>query len=54
MRRTILLLATLGAVLAAPLARADDDHGRGHGHGKHKEEFWDGNCKVTREWNKDG
>jgi surface antigen len=25
-------------------------HGHGHGHGKHKEEFWDGNCKVKREW----
>jgi surface antigen len=60
MRRTTILLAALAAVLAAPLARADKDddqgrgHGHGHGHGKHKEEFWDGNCKVTREWKKDG
>ena len=28
----------------------DHDHGHGHAHGKHKEEFWDGSCKVTREW----
>ena len=57
--RTPILLAALAAVLAAPAAYADRDdhdrdHERGHGHGKHKEEFWDGNCKVTREWKKDG
>jgi surface antigen len=56
MRRTLPLLAAFAAVLVAPLVHADDDHerGHGHGHGKHKEEFWDGNCKVTREWKKDG
>lgn len=34
----------------------DDDRRRGHKHHKHKhkEEFWVGNCKVTREWKKDG
>jgi uncharacterized protein YcfJ len=48
-------------VLAAPVARADRDHdhddddrrehkGHGHGHGKHKEVYWDGNCKVERKW----
>jgi surface antigen len=45
-----------------PSAMADDDHGRGHGHRhghKHhaheqKEEFWDGNCKIERKWEKDG
>jgi surface antigen len=39
-----------------PGAMADDDHGRGHGHGhdKHKDEYWDGNCKVERKWDKDG
>lgn len=57
--RTSILLAALAGVLAAPavLADDDDDHrGRGHKHGhkKHKEEFWDGNCKVKREWKKDG
>jgi len=57
--RTSILLAAVAAVLAAPAAMADRDdhdhdheHGRGHGwgHDKHKEEFWDGNCKVKREW----
>jgi len=57
--RTSILVAAVAAVLAAPAAMADrDDHdhdrgrGRGnaYGHDKHKEEFWDGNCKVKREW----
>ena len=52
--RSFILLAAAAAVLAAPAARADRDddhgHGRGHGHGKHKEEYWDGNCKVERKW----
>lgn len=54
--RTPILLAALAAVLAAPaFADDDDDDHRGRGKGrKHKEEFWDGNCKVTREWKKDG
>jgi surface antigen len=42
----------------ASSAMADNDHGKGHGnkhHGReHKEEFWDGNCKVERKWEKDG
>jgi surface antigen len=54
MRSTILLTA-LAAVFVAPAAMADRDdheHGNGHGkgHGKHKEEYWDGNCKVERKW----
>lgn len=53
--RTSVLLAAVAAVIAAPAAMADRDdheHGRGHGwgHEKHKEEFWDGHCKVKREW----
>jgi surface antigen len=65
--RTSILLAALVAVLAAAPAMADRDdhdrgrgrghdqgHGHGHGHGKHKEVFQDGNCKVTREWKRDG
>lgn len=62
-RPTTMLLVAAGLLLAAP-ARADDDddrrHGRGHAYGhykdkhKHKEEFRDGNCKVKREWKKDG
>jgi surface antigen len=61
--RISILLAALAVVLAAPAAMADRDdheHGRGHGHGhgwghdKQKEEFWEGNCLVTREWKHDG
>lgn len=62
--RNPILLAAFAAVLASPAALAhgdhDDDHrhgpghGHGHGHGHkkhgHKEEFWDGNCKVERKW----
>jgi surface antigen len=32
----------------------DDDHRHRGGHGKHKEEFWEGNCKVTREFKHNG
>lgn len=49
--------ATLCLGLAAPVL-ADDDKDEGgkrryHG-GERKEEFWDGNCKVKREWKKNG
>jgi surface antigen len=45
-----------------PGAMADHDHGKGHGHGhghkhkahEHKEEYWEGNCKIERKWEKDG
>lgn len=49
--RTLALAAAAGVLAGAP-ARADDDghHGRGHGHGKHKEAYWDGDCKVERKW----
>lgn len=50
------LLATLAlpfVVLAAPLSSwAGDDHH--HHYPERKEEFWDGPCKVEREWKKDG
>jgi surface antigen len=52
MKYRTFVLAALAGVIASP-AWPDDDHRRGH-HGKHKEEFWDGNCKVKREWKKDG
>lgn len=37
----------------------DDDRGRRHRHdhhqrGEYKEEFWDGRCKVEREWKRNG
>nr|WP_240531474.1 hypothetical protein [Variovorax boronicumulans] len=35
----------------------ESGHGRGKGWHKdreHKEEYWDGRCKVERKWDKDG
>lgn len=51
MRHTI-ILAALAACCAAPAAFADPGHGHGHawGHDKHKQEYWDGDCKVERKW----
>ncbi|MGH6627871.1 MAG: glycine zipper 2TM domain-containing protein [Burkholderiaceae bacterium] len=45
---TLFLLATFGA--AGP-ALADDDRGKRR---EYKEEFWDGGCKIEREWKKNG
>src|SRR4051812_16699488 len=55
--RTTLLIAAIASLLASPAVSAhSDEHEHGHGHkgGKHKEEFWDGDCKVQREWKKHG
>lgn len=49
--RSLLASALLLAGLAAT-ALADDDRRRGRG--DHKEEFWDGPCKVEREWKRNG
>jgi hypothetical protein len=50
----LLLLAMLGAALPFS-ALADNGHGHGHGkHHKHKEVYWDGPCKVEREYKKHG
>jgi surface antigen len=55
--RSIIVLTALAAFCAAPAAFAHPDHddhghGKGHawGHDKHKEVFWDGDCKVERKW----
>jgi len=55
------IIAIAAAILLAPMtALADPDkdesgHGkRRHGHREHKEEYWDGNCKVERKFKKDG
>jgi surface antigen len=51
--RKAFVFAALASVLAAPAAFADrDGHGRGWDkhHGNDKEEFWDGNCLVTRKF----
>ena len=44
------------SLLAAPLsALAHDDHHHHRKHRKqHKEEYWDGHCKVERKWKKNG
>jgi hypothetical protein len=49
------------AILLAPWAAAADPykdesgHGkRKHGHREYKEEYWEGNCKVERKWEKSG
>jgi hypothetical protein len=56
---SISLLAA--AILFAPLAAAADPYKDEGGHGKrkyssreYKEEYWDGNCKVERKWEKGG
>ena len=58
--RPLALAALLAGGLVAP-ALADphkDESGHGYGkrHGKreHKEEYWDGRCKVERKWEKNG
>ena len=51
----------IAAALVAPgVAQADPDKDES-GHGKHrsgrhaqKQEYWDGNCKVERKWEKGG
>lgn len=60
MKNRTLLPLLVNAVLLAitPAALADDDKdeggkGRYRGH-ERKEEFWDGNCKVERKWEKNG
>ena len=49
-------------ILLMPLTGFADPHKDESGHGKHrghdrreyKEEYWDGNCKVERKWEKSG
>jgi surface antigen len=57
--RTLLLLLLNAALLTVtPVAFADDDKdesGKGRYRGKErKQEYWDGNCKVERKWEKNG
>jgi len=51
---TILLALPL-TVLADPW-KDESGHGKGRKHDRreHKEEYWDGNCKVERKWEKSG
>ncbi|MGR4871080.1 hypothetical protein ACIPRI_19710 [Variovorax sp. LARHSF232] len=42
-------------VAAADPYKDESGHGkRKHGHREYKEEYWDGNCKVERKWEKGG
>ena len=49
-----LLIVSFIAALCAPLVAVadddDDEHRRKRHRGEYKEKFWDGNCKVKREW----
>lgn len=60
MKRSVLSLMAGAILLTPPLVLADPDkdesgHGkRRHGHREYKEEYWDGNCKVERKWEKSG
>ena len=57
-RLSIAIGAAATAMVFSTCTYADDDddeRGRGKGRGReHKEEYWDGNCKVKRKWEKDG
>ncbi len=52
-----LLTPLLTALALSCLADASWAHGGGHRHHhrkEHKEQFWDGNCKVERKWKSNG
>ena len=52
-----LLAACVAASFTAPVLADPHKHGHGHGrhkHGHHKEEFWDGHCRVERKLDKKG
>ena len=59
MRHLALIAVALATALPPLSASADPDKDKsGHGKRKHgreyKEEYWDGNCKVERKWDKHG
>ena len=45
-----LIVAALCAPVSAMADDDDDEHRRSRHRGEYKEKFWDGNCKVKREW----
>lgn len=52
-------LLIVGALLAVPFSATADSWKDESGHGyryerEYKEEYWDGNCEVKREYKKDG
>lgn len=54
MKKTSIPLLVAALLLAPALAAADPHKGGKHGHGAHKQEYWDGNCKVKRKFKKNG
>ena len=52
-RTSTLILISVAFASSVMADDDDDDHGRRHGR-KHKEEYWEGNCKIERKWEKDG
>jgi Ni/Co efflux regulator RcnB len=59
--KSIYAFGLAAGVFAAPLTSLADPHKDESGHGKHrqerhaqKQEYWDGNCKVERKWDKNG
>lgn len=58
--KTLRRLILPAILVAFPLAALADDwkdesgHGKGRHRREYKEEYWDGNCKVKREFKKDG
>jgi hypothetical protein len=58
MKRTFALLSICipAALAMAPLVghADDDDHHHYRHRREHKEEYWDGQCKVERKWKENG
>ena len=56
--KRILALASIClpiALIATPLTSQAHDHRHHHHHKReHKEEYWDGQCKVERKWKSNG
>lgn len=48
----LLLLASVSSVAMADSWK--DESGKGRHGREYKQEYWDGNCKVERKWEKDG
>ncbi len=50
----LLVPLALASLSAASWAHDDDDHRHRHHRKAHKEEYWDGHCKVERKWKHNG
>lgn len=47
-------LALVAAVASMPAQAHDRDHRYKHGKHSYKEKYWDGGCKVERQWKRNG